>query len=431
MKKFILVILIILVSVAISRYYYKSERIRENKRLIKEATQTKELRNANIDINYVPLKFKTKVLGKNQQRVSFEHSQGLNVYLGQLHAHSTFSLEGKGTPEQNYDKARKSKDLDFFALTEHEYVWLDNGKYEKLKQISASFQSDNFLPILGFEYSNLIAGHYVVLNTNTFKSSWGDLSPDDLYSWLKKPEQKDALVIFAHPGFHSYRKPFEFSHFKFDKDIVDKIIGIETHHWDPITFLGPGYGGKLLFIDEAVQSGWWLAPISSNDSHDYRNVPGKSRIGVVAEELSQKAIFSALKKRMTFASSFPIQLFASALVGDQQYPMGSHIPTSETLKIICDFVIPEEEKVGLERIEVLINGKVKAIKKLRDVSNADLTAVPQSTASGARPESGRIVIDINKPNIPSSPGYIYLRIFGYKAGKLIPSPIYVAPFYLK
>ena len=186
------------------------------------------------------------------------------------------------------------------------------------------------------------------------------------------------------------------------------------------------YGGKLLFIDEAVQSGWWLAPIFSNDSHDYRNVPGKSRIGVVAEELSQKEIFSALKKRMTFASSFPIQLFASALVGDQQYPMGSHIPTSETLKIICDFVIPEEEKVGLERIEVLINGKVKAIKKLRDVSNADLTAVPQSTASGARPESGRIVIDINKPNIPSSPGYIYLRIFDYKAGKLIPSPIYVA-----
>ena len=117
----------------------------------------------------------------------------------------------------------------------------------------------------------------------------------------------------------------------------------------------------MLFLDEAVQSGCWLAPISSYDSHDYRDLPRKSRIGVVTEELSQKAIFSALKKRMTFASSFPIQLFISALVGDQHYPMGSHIPTSETLKIIFDFVIPEEEKVGLERIEVFINGKVKAI----------------------------------------------------------------------
>ena len=78
----------------------------------------------------------------------------------------------------------------FFALTEHEYVWLDNGKYEKLKQISASFQSDNFLPIHGFEYLNLIAGHYVVLNTNPFKSSWGNLSPDDLYSWLKNLSKK-------------------------------------------------------------------------------------------------------------------------------------------------------------------------------------------------------------------------------------------------
>ena len=77
---------------------------------------------------------------------------------------------------------------------------------------------------------------------------------------------------------------------------------------------------------------------------------------------------------MTFAFSFPIQLFASDIVGDQQDPIGSHIPTSETLKIICDFLILEEEKVGLDRIEVLINGKVKAIKKLRNVSNGDLIA---------------------------------------------------------
>ena len=111
--------------------------------------------------------------------------------------------------------------------------------------------------------------------------------------------------------------------------------------------------------------------------------------------------------------------------------MGSHIPTYKTLKFICDFVIPEEEKVGLERIKVLINDKVKDIKKLRDVSNTDLTAVPQSTASGARSVCGRNVIDINKPSIPGSPGYIYLRIFVDKAGKLFPIPIYVAPFYLK
>ena len=74
----------------------------------------------------------------------------------------------------------------YFALTEHEYVCLDNGKYEKLQQISVRFQLDNFLPKLGFEYLNLIAGQNVVLNTNTFKSSCGDLSPDYLYSWLKK-----------------------------------------------------------------------------------------------------------------------------------------------------------------------------------------------------------------------------------------------------
>ena len=46
----------------------------------------------------------------------------------------------------------------------------------------------------------------------------------------------------------------------------------------------------------------------------------------------------------------------------------------------------------------------EAIKKLRTVSNADLAAVPLFTASSARPELGRMVIDMKKPNIPSSPG---------------------------
>ena len=97
-----------------------------------------------------------------------------------------------------------------FALTEHEYVWLEKGKDEKLKQISASFQSDNFLPILVFEYSNLNAGHYVFLNTNTFKSSWGDLCPDDLYSWLKNLSKKMHLLFLHIPAFILTESPLSF-----------------------------------------------------------------------------------------------------------------------------------------------------------------------------------------------------------------------------
>ena len=46
----------------------------------------------------------------------------------------------------------------------------------------------------------------------------------------------------------------------------------------------------------------------------------------------------------------------------------------------------------------------EAIKKLRTVSKADLTAVPLFTASSTRTEFRCMVIDMNKPNIPSSPG---------------------------
>ena len=44
------------------------------------------------------------------------------------------------------------------------------------------------------------------------------------------------------------------------------------------------------------------------------------------------------------------------------------------------------------------------IKKLRTVLNAELAAVTLFTASSARPEFRRMVIDMNKPNVPSSPG---------------------------
>ena len=136
---------------------------------------------------------------------------------------------------------------------------------------------------------------------------------------------------------------------------------------------------------------------------------------------------------MVFASSFPIQLFASAFVGGKHYPMGSrNIPTSEKLKIICDFVIPKEEQISLERIEVFVDGKVKAIKKIRkDNSNNNFKDLQSSSKNEARTSSGRVEIDLKSHKVYGNGRYIYLRIFGYRGKKLIPSPIYVAPFYLE
>lgn len=251
------------------------------------------------------------------------------AYLGTLHSHSA-SSDALGSPGYAYRYARDVAGLDFFALTDHPEYWLltDAKRYQVQKLVAQAAARPNFVPLFGFEYSSPAYGHYVVLDSGTVHMSLGDLSLSEFYRWLGRPEQKDALAIFAHPGFHEYRYGFEFNHLALGpKNIIPKLIAIEVFHWDEFQRYFRGFGGKKPFIDEANEQGWYLGAVASQDVH-FANwgTRDQARIGLLLDKLGEDEVKEALKKRRFYATSNKdLQFAVDAQTASGWAPMGSRL----------------------------------------------------------------------------------------------------------
>ena len=266
----------------------------------------------------------------------------LSAYFGTLHSHTNAS-DAEGTVTDAYQAARDLAHLDFFAVTDHPEYWLfDKVKpYADLRRIAAAAATPTFVPLYGFEYSSLIFGHYVVLNAPSVHHALEDWSYEGFYDWLRRPEQKDTLVMFAHPGFHDYRFPWEFGHFAFDAALREQFVAVETLHWSEYLRYWRGYGGKYPYIDEAATQGWWVGAAGSEDVH-YANwgTRDATRIALLMPGLSEPNILAALRARHFYATSnrdlqFAVNLekrdHTWAIMGDQ-VPV-SALPSVATFKV--------------------------------------------------------------------------------------------------
>ena len=175
--------------------------------------------------------------------------QRLRPYFGTLHSHTAES-DGRGSIAEAYAMARDEAKLDFFAVTDHAEFWLFNKEdtYRRQREAADRAQQPNFVTLYGFEYSHPFYGHYTILNSPNVHHAFQDFGIPDLYSWLKAPEQREALVMFAHPGFHDYRIDSEFNHFAVDPELVERFVGVETIHWSEYLRYFRGYFGLSLSL---------------------------------------------------------------------------------------------------------------------------------------------------------------------------------------
>ncbi len=273
------------------------------------------------------------------------------TYFGTLHAHTEAS-DGKGDPEIAYRFARDIAKLDFFAVTDHPEFWFLSNKdhYEHLKSVAESAWRPGFVPLFGFEYSNTVFGHYIVLNAEKPRTAFQDVTVDSFYEWLRAPEQKDALVAFAHPGFHDYRIDQEFQHFAFDPELKDLMFAIEVIHWRDYLKSFRGFFNQIPYVDEAARFGFHLGVLGSQDIHGGNwGLRDRTRVGVLLGELTKEKLLLALKKRHFFATSnhnlqfavnLKLQNQAYAMMGDQvsfsQLPNGLLELTVRYFDPYCD-----------------------------------------------------------------------------------------------
>jgi len=328
------------------------------------------------------------------------------IYFGTLHAHTAGS-DGKGSVQKAYRWARDVAHLDFFAVTDHPEYWLlrEKNHYAVQQEVARQAARPGFVPIYGFEYSSIVLGHYVVLNAPAVRNSFQDKNLAGFYDWLARPEQRSALVIFAHPGFHLYRASYEFHHFAFDARLKERMIGVEVFHWGDYTSFFHGYETGLPYIDEAIAQGWRVGALASQDVHNGKwGTRDGARIALPLPRLNKTEVLAALKARRFYATDNPdLQLALNV-----QKPDGDWAGMGETVHTTAQpsgaFVLKARYYdrgclTGPYRLEVLVDGQV-----------ASAYETPPPRIPARTPYAGELTVNLPLADLPRH-AHVYVRFF--------------------
>jgi uncharacterized repeat protein (TIGR01451 family) len=262
-------------------------------------------------------------------------AQGMNIYFGDLHNHTSYS-DGVGAPAQAYAVAR-ANGLDFMAVSEHCFM-MNATEWEDVKnQAKAATVDGQFVGLPSFEYSNFY-GHLNVFDTETYVSK-DDPNYDTLpefYNWLVN--HPTAFAQFNHP----IKRPGldqNFNNFAFYPQAELKIVlqDLET----PDQF----------FL--SLNTGWHLGSLRNLDTHS-ANWGCCPLMGLIAPSLTRNSILEALRARRTFFVS-PSDRNLALVLQANGYWMGSAIPNTGSINFTITAYDPDPNGKPL-RLELYDNG---------------------------------------------------------------------------
>ncbi len=287
----------------------------------------------------------------------------MNVYLGIPHTHTSYS-DGEGTPSAACIHAIKNG-LDYMFITDHshkldgvvqgcyeysrelgEYVELSGSQWFKTrKQLEeiTSLHSD-FIALRGFEMSCSL-GHINVLNTSSYiEGNVRMKKTEEVLKWLML--QKGAIASINHPEDASAL--FSGSLAPLQQDLDEHLCLIEVGNGTPER----GYVRYERVLYEGLDRGWHWGVLNSQDNHaddwgDHTNLTG-----ILAEDLTEESLLSALKSRNTYSTETgTLRLLFSA----GGLPMGSLIELNEGSRLIFD-VSAQDERYPIRKLELISNG---------------------------------------------------------------------------
>jgi len=257
----------------------------------------------------------------NPMRV-FDREPPRKIYWGDLHSHTHYSWDGVG--HNNFEYARNTSGLDFYAMTDHSDPPV--GKYAEglgpgAPRVWAEYNAltdkhhdpGRFVTLHAYECSlEDPYGHHNVF----FRGkpgpllAEGDVSLPELWKALTAGE---ALTIPHHTG----KMPFPIFWYPHDADL-DRNIEIYSAHglseayepshplsFENSTFTDPSKSVKgPQYAQDAWVQGLELSTIASSDDH--RAHPGQPQFGlaaVAAKNLTRDGIFDALYERRTYGTT--------------------------------------------------------------------------------------------------------------------------------
>ena len=291
----------------------------------------------------------TAFQGQNTRVQSNRLSKNMNVYVGNLHSHTSFS-DGILTPREAYTMA-KGNGLDFMAVTEHNHsaaggtdgIYLTPERYEELKKTAQEFtRNGEFVAMYGQEFSTISSGNHmnifeaneiVRVQNGDFKTlyeKWLPAHPEVPFVQFNHPGVDRDLGLVAAQGMSEEEQeeaamhPAEviapqgsgqFNDYGYDDYGRDfqKLARAANPYVQTIEILnGPGTNPKALPKVDAynekdylfyLNQGFQLAPVADQDNHyAHWGSLSPARTGVVASELTKPALYDALRKRRVFAT---------------------------------------------------------------------------------------------------------------------------------
>lgn len=284
----------------------------------------------------------------------------LNVYFGDLHVHTSLSLDSgtwgmadKG-PAATFANGKKNR-LDFAACTDHiqhampdfkewmaslrggpvhntlvrGQVNMEDGAllidWEATKKgVEEAYEPGSFVSILAYEWSSTVWGDHNVYFPSTDESIRRAGSLDELYAALDGVE---CLIIPHHPGYRVGLRGANWTIVDESRARVAEIMsfhgnseedGLGVSQWTNNP-MGPRCGGGTARM--ALKMGKRLGFIASTDAHlSYPGNYGAGLAAVQATDLTRDAVYHALSVRRCYGVSGDRIVLDFRLNGE---PMGS------------------------------------------------------------------------------------------------------------
>lgn len=259
-----------------------------------------------------------------------------NYYYGNLHSHTAYS-DGTADPQTAFNHAKNSGVVDFLAVSDHARDLIfatqkGEDKFDRTLEEAKEFSDESFLGLRSFEWTRTGIGHITMYDTDSFiYTGTGDLL--GVYQWLIV---NNGIANFCHPkerwGLFS-----DFNYYPLaDKHMCMIEVGnSRSPTSDTITDI---YFNNYIV---ALNKGWHLAPIMSQDNHEADwGTANVGRTVFIMDELSEEAIYDAMRNRRVYASE---DLDAQVMFYTDNNIMGEIIYDETEANFKIDYSDPGED----------------------------------------------------------------------------------------
>lgn len=329
------------------------------------------------------------------------YSQEYNYYFGNLHAHSDYSdgnqekLSCYDTPLESFEAAKESEHFDFLGISGHNHSRARGGVddnitmsverfHQGLNDASRATQEGSFVALYGLEWGLYATGHILVYGNDKL-INWEEDNSEILIERNQHLKLFEAInncngcfAYLAHPKRDHFSDIFTMDYdTNTAKDfltIADKaVIGMAMRNgpshepiYDYSAEVTSNYHRRF---KDLLRSGYHVGVGIDHDNH-YTNFgkSSKSRLVVLAENLSQGDILDAMSNRRFYASD---DWNAEVKFEINYNTMGSIVKSDKVPKLFLDVTDEEWDKVVEIKVYSGISGSGKDPEVIKSYTDTD------------------------------------------------------------